>query len=89
VALVQRGEMSGVGPRVERGDTGGDPVAGGSLHDRHCGDGWNRWRRRLVDKRKTMTHYGPVLDRRGRVGQRRDGAHRLGGTNDARPVRLG
>jgi hypothetical protein len=46
-------------------------------------DGWRQW---LVDRRKTMTHYRPVLDRRGRAGQRPDGPHRLGGTNEARPV---
>jgi hypothetical protein len=67
VALIQGGKMSGVGPGVERGDVGGDPAAGGTRHGRHCGDGWNRWRRRrrLVDWRKTTTRYGPVLDRRG------------------------
>jgi hypothetical protein len=79
----------GLVPEWERGDTGGDPVAGGTLHGRHYGDGCYRWWRRLVDRRKTMTRYGPVLDRRGRVSQRSDGLHRLGGTNEARPVRLG
>jgi hypothetical protein len=49
VASVQGGERSGVGPGVERGDARGDPVAGGAQHGRHYDDGWNWWRRRLVD----------------------------------------
>jgi hypothetical protein len=89
VALVQGGEMSGVGPGVERGDTGGNPAAAGMLHGSHYGDRWNRWRRRLVDRRKTMARYWPVLDRRDQAGQRPDGPHRLGRTNEARPVWLG
>jgi hypothetical protein len=33
---------------------GGDPAAGGAWHERHCDDGWNRWRRWLDDRRRKM-----------------------------------
>jgi hypothetical protein len=49
LALRGGGEMMGWSREREWMHRGGDPVAGGTWHGRHCGDGWNRWRRWLDD----------------------------------------
>jgi hypothetical protein len=60
VLIPHRGGGEMKGRRQEREWTcrGGNPVARGAGHGRHYGDGWNRWRRRLVYRRWKMTQDG-------------------------------